>query len=97
MGTLGIQPPTSPSKTRIPAPQLTVYQILDSSISPNLEAPACRSLISRTFSPHEIISLIEVIFGNQNEIKMIGFLRGDDAQTFIDVIHGVRLQPLLNF
>jgi len=49
-------------------------------------------LIARTFFPHDVIPLIEAIFTNQEEVKMIGYLRGDDAQTFIDVIHEVRLR-----
>ena len=54
--------------------------------------PACKRLASRAFSPHEVIPLIEAIFTNQSEVKMIGCLCGDDAQTFIDVIHEVRLR-----
>jgi hypothetical protein len=35
--------------------------------------------------------LIEAIFTSQDEVKAIGYLRGDNAQTFIDVVHEVRL------
>jgi hypothetical protein len=52
---------------------------------------ACKRLIIHDYSPHEIISLIEAVFGSRDEINMIGHLRGDDAQTFIDVIHEVCL------
>ena len=69
---------------------LTVYPTPDSSILVDLDAPACRRLINHAFSPHEVVSLIETIFTSQDEIKMIGYLRGDNAQTFIDVIHDVR-------
>ena len=61
--------------------------------SPNLiglDVPACKRLISRTFSPQEVTSLIEEIFASKDEVKAIRDLRGDDAQAFIDVIHGVR-------
>jgi len=51
---------------------------------------ACRQLISYTFSPHEIVSLIEVIFTSKAEINIIRGLRGEDAQMFIDVVHEVR-------
>ena len=68
---------------------LSVCPTPDSSILVDLHAPACKRLTSNNFSPHEIISLIETIFTTQDEIKMIGCLRGDEAQTFIDVIHEV--------
>jgi len=51
---------------------------------------ACRRLISHAFSPHETVPLIEVIFTSKAEIVIIRGLRGDDAQTFIDVVHEVR-------
>ena len=54
-------------------------------------APACTSLISFTFSPEEVIPLIEAIFTTQNEVKRIGRLRGDHAQIFVDVIYNVSL------
>jgi len=82
------RPPTIP----ITAISRSVYPTPDSSILLDLDAPACKRLTSRAFSPHEVIPLIEAIFTNQNEVKMIGFLRGDEAQTFIDVIHEVRLR-----
>lgn len=56
----------------------------------NLDAPACKRLISRAFSSHEVIPLIEAIFENQGEVKMIGYLCEGEAQTFIDVIYEVR-------
>ena len=70
----------------------SVYPTPDSSILVDLDAPACKRLTSRAFSQDEVIPLIEAIFTNQNEVKMIGYLRTDDAQTFIDVIHEVRLR-----
>jgi len=51
---------------------------------------ACRRLISHAFSPHETVPLIEVIFTSKAEIDIIRGLRGDDAQTFIDVVHEVQ-------
>ena len=92
VGILNVQSLESPNKTPIRAPQLlTVDQSPNSPIFLNSEAPACRRLISCTFSSHEIVSLIDAIFESQNEVKAIHYLRGDDAQTFIDVIHEVRL------
>lgn len=70
----------------------SVYPTPDSSILVDLDAPACKRITSGAISPDEVIPLIEAIFTNQNEVKMIGYLRGDDAQTFIDVIHEVRLR-----
>ena len=55
----------------------------------NLGEPACKRLISRAFLPHEVIPLIETILASKDAAKVIGDLRGDDAQTFIDVIHEV--------
>ena len=34
--------------------------------------------------------MIDEIFTSQSEFKMIGYLRGDDAQRFIDVLDEVR-------
>lgn len=69
----------------------SVYPTPDSSVLIDLDAPACKRLISQSFLPHEVIPLIGTIFTSQNEVKMIGYLRGGDAQTFIDVIHKVRV------
>jgi hypothetical protein len=75
-------------------PLLTVNQAPGLHIPVNSDAPACKRLTSRTFLPHEVISLIEAIFTSQDEVNAIGYLRGDDAQTFIDVIHKVRTHIL---
>lgn len=53
---------------------------------------ACIRLATRAFSPHEFISLIEDIITRRDEVKMIGCLDRDAAQTFIDVVHEVRLE-----
>jgi hypothetical protein len=68
---------------------LSVYPTPDSSIFIGLHAPACRRIINHSFFPYEVISLIEAIFASKDEVKMIGYLRRGDAQTFIDVIHGI--------
>ena len=85
---LGILP--SPNEAPLRAPGLTtVYPIPDPSTLVGLEASVCRCLISRAFSPHELVSLIEEIFTRRCEINMIGCLDRDAAQTFIDVVHEV--------
>lgn len=56
--------------------------------------PACKRLISNTFSSHEVISLVEAVFANKDEVKMVREFRGDAAQAFVDVVHGVRLHFL---
>ena len=72
-------------------PSFTVtYPIPDSPNLIGLDVPACKRLISRTFSPQEVISLIGAIFASKDEFKAVRDLRGDDAQAVIDVIHGVR-------
>ena len=89
----GVQRPTYPDKTSTGATQSSkVYRISCASIFLDIEAPACRRLISHA-PPHEVISLIETIFTSREEVKTIGYLRGDDAQTFIDVTHEVRPHP----
>jgi len=55
----------------------------------DLGMPAWRRLINHTFSPHEAIPLIEAMFMTEDEVEMIGCLRGDDAQTLINVIDEV--------
>lgn len=52
----------------------------------NLNIPACGRLIRRAFTPHELPSLVEAIFLNEDEGDTIRSLLGDDAQAFIDVI-----------
>jgi hypothetical protein len=58
--------------------------------------PACKRLtsLSHPYFPHEVISLIEAVFKSKDEVKKVDHLRGDDAQTFVDVIHEVCLHPL---
>ena len=70
----------------------TVHPIPDSSIL--VEPEACRRLISLAFSTHEVTSLIEAIFTNKAEIRMVRSLSGDAAQTFVDVVHKVRFRVL---
>ena len=52
-------------------------------------APAWKRLIRHALLPHEVISLINIIFTNEDEVKMIFDLRADDAQPFINAIHKV--------
>ena len=63
----------------------------DSSIPADSDEPAWKHLISRSLPPSEVVSLIGTIFASKDEVKMVFELRGNDAQTFIDVIHGVGL------
>ena len=78
---------TCPSDDGLP---LVTHPVPDSSNLVALDAPACKRLISRSFSPQQVTSLIEAIFTSKDEIAMIRDLRGDDAQTFVDVINEVR-------
>ena len=52
--------------------------------------PACGRLVRRTFAPHDLPSLIEVIFSSQDESDTIRRLLGDDAQAFVDVVDEAR-------
>ena len=51
--------------------------------------PAWKRLIRYALLPHDVISLIETIFTNEDEVKMIFDLHADDAQPFINAIHKV--------
>ena len=48
--------------------------------------PAWKQLISPTLATHKRIPLIESIFSDLDEVEVVGHLRGDDAQAFVDVI-----------
>ena len=56
----------------------------------DLETSACRRLIDRTFSPDELIPLIEEIFTRKQEIMIFAWFGRDAVQAFIDVVHEVR-------
>lgn len=83
------QPQNTLRNMPVKTPQ--VHPAPNSSILIEPNAPACKRVISRAFSAHEVISLIEAIFTNKEEVRMIRGLSGDAAQTFIDVVHEVRL------
>ena len=78
---------TCPSDDDLP---LTIHPVPDLSNLVSLGTPACTRLISRSFSPQQIISLIEAIFTSKDEVAMVRDLRGDDVQTFVDVVNEVR-------
>jgi len=59
----------------------------------NGTSPALTRLIEHAFSPHELISLIGEVFSNEDDVMMIGYLHGNDTQTFIDVVYKVRFYP----
>jgi len=84
---LGVEPPNQ-TPIRAPRPS-TAYPTPDPSILAGLGASTCRRLISRDYSPHELISLIEDIFTRKDEVKTVGDLGKDAAQAFIDVVHEV--------
>ena len=50
---------------------------------------ACQRLAERAFAPDELRLLIEAVFSGTDEGDLVRCLRGDDAQTFIDVIDEV--------
>lgn len=57
-------------------------------------AAAWKHLIGREFSSREVVSLIEAALTSEDSPMVIRDLRGDDAQTFVDVIKEVRSIPL---
>jgi anti-sigma factor ChrR (cupin superfamily) len=54
-----------------------------------LTLSVCKRLISRTLATYERILLIATIFSDDNQVKVVGHVTGDDAQTIIDVIDEV--------
>ena len=51
-------------------------------------------MVRRAFTPHELPSLIEVIFSSQDESDTIRRLLGDDVQAFVDVMDEVCSAPI---
>lgn len=49
--------------------------------------PAWKRLITHSLPPHEINSLVNEVFMSEYEVKTVCALRGDEAQTFISVVH----------
>ena len=70
---------------------LPVFPTPQSSLHLDFDGSACKRLITHKFSRDGVVALIGEIFTSQDEVKMIGFLRADQAQTFIDVIDEVRV------
>lgn len=58
------------------------------------DPPAWKQLISYPLPAQECISLITSIFSDYNESKLVGYLSGDDAQIFSDVVDKVNLDIL---
>ena len=90
------QPLLSRDNTHTLSDGLPLMDYPGSSNPVSLNVPVCECLINRAFIspafflPHDLISPIEAIFASKDEVKIIHGLRGDDAQTFIDVVHEVR-------
>jgi hypothetical protein len=55
------------------------------------EDPAWKRLIGHTLTMPEYISLIATVFSDNNQVKMVENLIGDDAQNLIDMIDNVSL------
>ena len=73
--------------SKVPSNQTLLHR--GSSIPVSPDSPAWKSLISGPLPPSDVIFLIGMIFSSRDEIRTVCNLRGDDAQTFIDVIHEV--------
>ena len=59
------------------------------------EVTAWKRLISHTLTMNERISLIMTIFLDDNQVKTVGQLSGDDAQIFVDMIYEASAHKLL--
>ena len=55
----------------------------------DLDPPGWKRLISGPLAMHERTSLINTIFSDRHEVRVIGDLRGDDAQVFTDMVYEV--------
>ena len=51
--------------------------------------PVWKRLISNTLTMDEHVALIATVFSDDNEVKMVENLSGDDAQALIDVMDKV--------
>ena len=60
----------------------------------DLGTQAWKRLIGRAFSSHEVISSIEATFTSADVLEITRDLRGDDSQSFVNVIHKVQSTPL---
>jgi len=58
-------------------------------ILPCSNPPAWKRLISDPLSMDEYTVLITSIFSNRDEVEVVGYLSGDDAQTFVNIIDEV--------
>ena len=77
--------------TVITAIHCSAFPTPQSSLHLDFGGSACKRLITNDFTKDQIVHLIANIFTSEDEVKMIGYLRGGDAQTFIDVLDEVRL------
>lgn len=88
------EPSRSPHNSQCPRvvrPWPSLHQLYAEYRLPLLSQPQYSSLrggrlIRRAFTLHELPSLVEAIFLNEDEGDTIRSLLGDDAQAFIDVI-----------
>ena len=56
---------------------------------------AWKCLIDRRLTSDERVSLIRDIFSDHNDTTAVVRLRGDDAQSFVDVIDKVLFRPFI--
>jgi len=75
---MDLSPNGSQDESAFPTPQSSLHLDFDGS--------TCKRLIARDSPKDQLITLIGNIFANGDELKMIGYLRGAEAQTFIDVL-----------
>ena len=51
-------------------------------------------LIDRNLATQDRVSLITTIFSDDNQVKRVGQLSGDEAQNLIDIINGVSARSI---
>lgn len=58
--------------------------------------PAWKRLIGRFLTRDERVPLIKTIFSDRDEVEAVKCLRGDDAQSFVDVVDEVLLRSFIS-
>ena len=84
-----LPPSESESVSLDSKPPSITHPAAGSSVPAVPDPPAWKSLISHGLLPHEVIRLITVIFTNEDEVKAISGLCGEDAQMFVNRMHEV--------
>ena len=73
----------------LPLPPVDMDHPTEPSLISTPEKQALQRLVSRSAPQDELPSVIETVVSNVKAVDIVNCLKGDDAQTFIDVIDEV--------